>query len=239
MLPAVYIVRPGPNDELRYSLRSLEAFCPTERVVIVGEPPEWVRGVEVVQIRPHGTKGESTTRSIATALDVMAGEDFYLWHDDFYATAPVPEPGHYDKGRLRDVVATHPYQRGRHFTGALLTLAYLEGMGYEDPLSYEVHTPLLVKAPPMREALARTIRWRAVHESDLHKRTVYAHLLGAPSTTIRDVKYHTLARAWPDAHVPWLSSSDVSFAPDVLPKLRSLLPSASAYERPRKVARVD
>lgn len=160
MYDIVYPVRPGDiNEELRYSLRSLEAHYPEHgRVWIVGHCPDWLTGVEVIPGGNASTNPRSNVyQNILTACSHPdVAEDVLIFNDDFFLTAPVEEwvvgyrstlAEHLRLPRLR----MNPQSWWRD--SLITTQVCLQALGYADPLSYELHIPLPVHKTLMRETL--------------------------------------------------------------------------------------
>ena len=59
----VYTCRQGNNEELRYSLRSIEHNMPAGRVWVVGYRPDWYIG-DFVQVKDIGSKFENIRNCI-------------------------------------------------------------------------------------------------------------------------------------------------------------------------------
>ena len=88
MKDSVWFVRPGPNEELRYSLRSAHAHVGVENVWIVGDPPRWYTGPRIPGNR-HGTKQRNVydnVRILAEHPDLP--DEVAVWNDDMYALTP-------------------------------------------------------------------------------------------------------------------------------------------------------
>src|SRR5690606_11872914 len=139
----VYLVRPGDqNDELRYSLRSLEANLPPGDVVIVGYCPTWVTGVLHIRGNRFGThKQRNVYDNVLTAAHCDVLPDQVVWmNDDFITLAPaVPAMAH------RCTLAEHIdglTTRSWWWRSLKATDAWLRHQGHDDPLSFELHRPL-------------------------------------------------------------------------------------------------
>lgn len=225
----VWLVRPGENEELRYSLRST-ASLPGQRWII-GEPPPWVV-TNVLREPRAGSSGVTTHGHLLTAVNCEAISDpFVLMNDDFYRlddTAGVPD---WHRGTVRQLTASLLRRHGRARAGA-----YVAGMhhvaqrlrdseGFTDPLSFEYHAPLIVHKAEMRYALLKTVT---------HKRTYYGNLAardGLLSPTEHD-DVLVLGRAkMPDPRWGWCASTDASWRVSrVAELLQTLYPEPSRYE---------
>lgn len=210
-MDVVYVVRRGDmNDELRWSLRSVAAKVPHERVWIVGYAPEWVRGCEVIRTHQKSTKNRNSTANVKAACKTAAISDpFLLVNDDMFIMERQPEvfPALH-RGRVDDVVASF---KGRgvdspYLDGMVQTRDLLAGFGYSDLLSYELHVPIVVHKAAMLAALelGQSVPiW--------HKRTAYGALADFGGTQIEDVKVCSAHPEW-DESAPYLSTDDESFA---------------------------
>jgi hypothetical protein len=94
-MDVVYILGTGSvwdNNELRYSLRSLEAnLTDLRRVFIVGEQPTWLTGVYTFPMAdPTDEKWRNSYCKIRAAcgIDVL-DEEFLLFNDDFFLNKPI------------------------------------------------------------------------------------------------------------------------------------------------------
>lgn len=222
-MDVVYLCRPGENEELRYSLRSL-VNMPHDQVWIFGGMPDWVRGVRWYQLPQWGAKYETTFRNLAEAVEHPEVSDpFILMNDDFYIMRKGGTPPAMNRGTIRDVLAEHT-SRGIDSTytrGMIETLDRLEANGYPEPLSFELHVPLVIQKQHMRTALELLA---GLHRP--HPRTAYAAIAGLRGRHIRDVKVYGQGTI-PDGR--FLSSQDDTF-PIILPLLRETFPKPSRHE---------
>lgn len=146
----VYLVRPGEeNEELRYSLRSLEANYPESRVVFVGHKPKWVKGVDLIEGNLAGNPHANVYQNIQAAC--WAGpcdltDDIVIMNDDFYFTEPVSGIPTWYRETL-DEHLSNRYVRlhGGWWKESLeVTKICLQAIGVETPLSYELHIPVRI-----------------------------------------------------------------------------------------------
>lgn len=212
-MQVVYYVRPGENNpELRYSLRSL-ANLSHDRVWLVGYKPEWVTGVEHIPASPTGSPQRNAVDQLAMACDALTAERFVIFNDDFYVMDPVLAIPSYHAGPL--VSGPGPVR---------LALRRLREMGYDSPLAWTLHIPVVVWRRKLADILA-TLTGRQVPEW----RTMYGNLSGATGERAPDVKVRSRSDRIPSG--PFLSSSDATF-----PLLRRMLaarfPMPSPYEVP-------
>ena len=157
----VYAVKDsGPNEELRYSLRSVEKnWGPHGVVWIFGGCPENLRPDRHVPVAmlPELSKWENTHRLLRTICqNDEITEDFWYFNDDFFVMKPTSEdmPQQYNN-TLGDVVRTVEGYKGgvTEWTKRLRTLMDLadrEGFG---TINYEVHRPILINRRRMLEVM--------------------------------------------------------------------------------------
>lgn len=231
-MDAVYMVRPGPVEELRYSLRSLAAHVEHDRVWIFGSAPAWVAkgpgAVTVVAREKKSTKYATTTGHLrAMCKHPGVSDPFVLWMDDVYAVRPVgPMPalhlGDLDRRLARYVNLRSTWASGMRATARMLHDRYPD----RALLSYETHAPLIVHKAAMLEALTLA---DGLGVPAPHKRTIYGNVaqLGGIEM-IRDPKWVTQSADPPKG--AWLSSDDASFRTVTKPVLRWLFPDPGPYE---------
>lgn len=174
----VYPVRPGDNnDELRYSLRTLEQNYPQHGAVwIVGYKPNWVTNVKFIPGNGHtGPKHHwnwNVYRNILSAAehpDMPA--EFVIFNDDFFITQPVADiPVYYHGSLIKQCSGIRKNPKTWWHHSLLHTLDVLQADGYPNPISYEIHCPLPVNKYNMAGALRRFVdvgyyppQWRTVY----------------------------------------------------------------------------
>lgn len=204
-MDVVYLCRPGDNPELRLSLRSLQHHVAHDRVWIIGGWPDWVANVAVVGVHQTTDKHRNTTVAMRVACNHPDISDpFMVWNDDFYALEPT-HVAHWHRGPAVEVIDL--YQR-RHPTspytkGMRATIELLEASGYPDPLSYELHMPLIVHKAEMLAALDL-----GQHLPVAHKRTIYGNLARLGGEQRTDCKVYEPGHPLP---TPWASTEDRTF----------------------------
>jgi hypothetical protein len=230
----VYVVGPGePNDELRYSLRSLRNL-PHGQVWIVGHKPRWVRNVQHLPTRQARTKYENSTANLLTACthpDVSAR--FVYFNDDFFVWNPVAEVPVLHRGPVEPVRRSYERRYGRGPVGKSWrggmgqTAALLDSWGVDPVLSYELHIPMLLDKQRMVDAIRKASPAGIVA---LHKRTLYGNLYRIGGECADDCKVFSTAHRWTDDQ-PFLSTSDRVFrAGRVRQAIEARFPKPSPYE---------
>jgi hypothetical protein len=152
------------NNELRYSLRSLDAFCPARKqVYIAGEKPEWIdwNRQDVAHIplpETNANKVQRVGRKLIGALPYLREQDFVFMNDDFILTRLHDCPGGFYWGRRhRGTVLSHMNQVKAHYVTPRVSTAehgaqYFRSMkrsydrlteaGCREPLGFNIHEPI-------------------------------------------------------------------------------------------------
>ncbi len=227
----VYICRAGPNEELRYSLRSVAQNLEHDRVWVFGAAPDWLTGAQLVPVQQFpgegATKWENGMRlfrAIADHPDVSA--EFVLMNDDIFVMQPQElVTNHW--GPLDEVLARHVEMRSSYYAlGMSNTLSVLLEAGFARPLSYELHTPM-----PMTKAGLGQVQDLIAGERriPLHPRSLYGNLFSVGGDQVDDVKVYDRSSS---PRTALLSTTDKSFrAGAVGMRIRSAFPEPSVYER--------
>jgi len=209
-MDAVYVVkRDVHNDELRYSLRSLAAHVAHDNVWLAGFRPPWTVGVHHIDVAQDDTKYRNSTANLRAACEHPDVSDpFLLMNDDFFVMHPVAGPPMLHRGPVSVVVDYYRRRYGpsrQYLRGMVATSDLLHRLGIPDPLSYELHLPIVIHKAPMLAALTL-----GADIPVLHKRTLYGNLSGAGGDFSHDVKVRTVHDQW-DPSWPFLSTSRPTF----------------------------
>jgi hypothetical protein len=228
-MDAVYLSKDGENPELRYSLRTLERNVPHDTVWVFGGAPTWLNPDTAIHIvsPQQPTPYSSTRKHLKAALDNPDVSDpFMLWNDDFYAMQPVVSVPPMHRGRMSAALggtrSMTPWFKGLQGTMQFLN----HRLDIPEPLSYDLHVPIVVKKDEMREALNLS---KSVKADAVHLRSIYGNLARLGGSAVKDPKM--VRRNDPFPRGPWLSSSPDTFRSTVEPVLRYLFPDSSIYER--------
>ena len=138
----VYLLRNGvDSEELRYSLRSVQANFPYNKVWFVGGCPKDITPDVYIPMKQQGnTKWARSTSSLKAVCEVESlTEDFWLFNDDFFVLEPVNGLPYMYKGLLADRQPINStYMRMLKVTEDQLTKAGLP------TLDYAIHVPMLI-----------------------------------------------------------------------------------------------
>jgi hypothetical protein len=223
----VYTCRSGDNEELRYSIRSLVKNLPEVNVWIVGDAPSWYTG-SIVRVDRLNQK----YKTVRNNLDVLSktdeiNEQFVLMNDDFFVTRPMDSIEVWHGGSLLE-----RYNRRLDLEGYSTYAKYLidtyntiSHFGIEDPLYYELHTPLPMTKLSLSHAVTKPGLWRSI--------TANANAIGGKQ--MEDVKVYAAGTMMSRAHreqdtSTYLSTDDGSFEKLYKERLRDEFPEPSLYE---------
>ncbi len=231
MRPDIVIpVRPGENNQsLRYTLRSIAAHVPHRRVWIAGHKPAWVRGVGHIPNRQTATKYQNSRSNWKAAVDHPdVTDDFLIFNDDFFVMRPFPPvPPVLHRGPLA-AVEEHFRTRvrpGRYMLGMRQTAELLADLGIDDPLCYEMHTPMLLNRQRYLEVweLGNRIKYP-------HSRTLYGNYWKLGGKKAVDPKIMSFGPRFPHSSL-FLSTMNETFTRgQVGSYIRSMFPQRCRYE---------
>ena len=147
----LYVVRPGDNnEELRYSLRSVAKNLPHRKVWIAGYKPKWVTGVEYVprdQPVSLGRRNAHENWRAGLSAEGMV-ESVVMMNDDFFVMRPVDRVLETYWKPMSEVKARSAWSKALIRMGEALVAE-----GYENPLCYDAHVPMLVDRARMLDTL--------------------------------------------------------------------------------------
>jgi hypothetical protein len=224
----VYICRHKANEELRYSLRSL-VNLDYDSVWVVGGKPSWYVG-NYIPVGYTGSKYKHARSNLATIINSdQISSDFILMNDDFYIVKPIKKLEVYNEGLLKDKVDKYlSFAPNSIYTKMLVnTLDYLVEAGIENPISYDLHTPMQMNKEKLAEAMQSKKLWRST----------YGNLNNIGGKTIEDVKVYsptsieTIRFDYLNSDLPFLSTDDKSFNSVKNNLLDKLFPTKSQYEK--------
>lgn len=226
------------NEELRYVLRSIAANLPHRKIFLAGFTPDWVKGVESINVEiPQGLKySKSLANTKAACADPRVSDDFILFNDDFFVMQPVEsiEPVH--RGSLRKFHAlfaskNHRYRNYRDGIGRMRDiLEYHFGIAPEAQLCYELHVPMIFNKAKRLECYEIQDRFPA-GDLALHTNTLYGNINHVGGNFAPDVKYFD-SESEPDPDLVFISSDDESFKHGLVGEfVREAFPKPCKYER--------
>lgn len=221
MLEYVYPVRPGRNEELRYSLRSLKN-APAGRVWVAGSKPPWVTNVEFIPGNAHNDGQKNMLYNILAVLrHPDCGENVIIMNDDFYILKQVSAiPIQFRKTLRQHIDGLRRVSWWSHSLRA--THSVLLNEGHELPISWELHQPF----PADRDKMITAVQDCLLHSPTLQFRSIYGNRYLKPIMSNTDGKFSSKNQDWDRTFV---SSHDFMF-PLMKSKLEKLFPEKSIYE---------
>jgi hypothetical protein len=182
-----------------------------------------VRHIPVAQ--PASRFVNSTTNLLAACEHPDVSGEFAYFNDDFFVLADLPDgiPALH-RGPVVEVLAATGSSAYRQ--GAVATARLLRFLGVREPLSYELHIPMVIRKAGMISAIVAGRHLRV-----LHKRTLYGNLARVGGDRAPDCKITSLCGAIPDGAV-FVSTSDHSFAEGLAgAQIRARFPGPCRYEK--------
>lgn len=228
LLDVVLPVRPGDqNEELRFTLRALEANYPHAGVWIVGYKPSWVTNVEFLPGNNAPHKRANLWHNLLTACEHPGLSDtVVITNDDIYITQPVQRIPVLYRGFLAEHLAMRRVRLGAPWWRESLTTTQimLQTLGFEHPRSYELHTPFVCEKQVMAETLRRFAG--ITPHNPPQWRTLYGNIHQIGGTQSVDGKAY---RAGP-IQEPFHSTEDAGFR-HFAKQFQQLFPEPSRYEK--------
>lgn len=225
----VYICRKGDNEELRYSLRSVEKNSPNHKVWVVGYKPDWYTG-PFISVPDTSTKFNNIRIAMfEVAEHPEVSEDFVLMNDDFFLIKPIREFKVYNGGLLSEKINRYRQINPTSTYLVLLkkTFRQLKSMGIKNPLDYDIHVPMIFNKTKLLDLAYLTFQ----------PMSLYGNIYQIASETITDVKRYASGSdmaqlSYNKNEYPFISTEDKSFNIVKEEILGDMFPEPSRYEVP-------
>jgi len=218
------------NDELRYSLRSIEKNLPHGKVFFYGGRPIGLKPDEhiLVNQKPNNKWGNVSDMLYEACKNEEISENFWLMNDDFFVLYE-PQADIYSDSTIQDLIGKTisknrlPSKYAKHLEK---TIAALEEKGYPT-MNFEVHCPMLINRKAMLEVyetFPEVAGHRSLYGNMMIKRT------GVAYATTTDNKIVDLESGIGDGW--FVSTDDRSFSDgNVGKEIRVLFEDKCRYER--------
>jgi hypothetical protein len=207
----VYICKEGINEELKYSIRSVIESFPDSNIWVVGGKPDWYVGnyINVEQKESKYRNAVENLKTISTSDQIS--ESFVLMNDDFYIIKKIDKIENFHGGYLLNKINLYQKLNGNSQYTRKLSGTYkkLKALGFENPLDYELHVPMIMEKEKLKIILELIDQflWRSI----------YGNKFEVGGTEMQDVKVYTsgplVLKSYNlniDSHT-YLSSADSSF----------------------------
>lgn len=216
--------RPTYEFALRYSLRSVAAYVPHDRVVVAGDRPRHTSSAATwVRVERQADRFRSSTANIAAAIDRAGIEgEFIVMNDDMFVLRPWRFRREH-RCTIEEYLASG-VPRGSYLQAVKRTRAVLAAHGVAEPLFFGLHTPTVYDAQMLREMI------REFEGESLLLRTVYGNLVPGPSAQRADVKAHAWDGA-PPADDVFSTSDKCERQRGFRAWIRARFPHRSVYEK--------
>lgn len=227
-MDVVYTLGPNSkNEELRYSLRSIVKNMPHRQVWLVGYPPPWLANCKVLAESSGATKEARIYNSVlAAARHPELSDQFILFNDDFYVTAPITRlPSRYLKSLRAHTEEPNIKDGSGGWRDSLIaTAALLDSLGIKTPVSYELHIPMVFDKKILAEVMEPYV-------SDLppQLRSLYGNLARIGGERYRDVKAVKTGMNY-TIPTPFFSTHPPTFL-EYQPRLQAMFPDPTPHEQ--------
>ena len=205
----VYSCRSGKNEELRYSIRSVEKnFDFAKNIWVVGGKPDWYSG-NFIEVPQRHNPFQNVRVNLKTVIDDPdISEDFVFMNDDFFVVKKINSVPTYYNGLLSERSRRHLEAAGPNYYSSFLMRSdqALRRYGIKQPLNYELHTPIVFNKTMLSETIDRPFSIRSL----------YGNIHNIGGEEIRDVKIYDSPRFIEDSSsiengTPFVSTDDQSF----------------------------
>lgn len=230
-LDIVYVIKDAAfNEELRYSLRSVEKNFPHNKVFFYGGKPMYFHPDKLVPVLQKGkTKWDRVRAMLKTiAEDDRITENFVLFNDDFFVMRPVEKLSTYRYGTLEQLCKRIEKKNGGRPTKYTLnlanTIATLKKHNLPT-LNFELHVPMVFKRGDLRELIDLFPDTRGT-------RSLYGNMYLNEEDTepMKDTKIFKTNELPPEDAL-FVSTEDSSFSRGEIGKLiKSAFPDKSRWE---------
>lgn len=220
----VYICRSGENEELRYSIRSVLASFPDAKIWVVGGKPDWYIGnhVQVTQFEDEHKQENARWNMRYIAWTDAISERFVLMNDDFFIMKKIDFIDNYTNGYLVDLIREKVRNGASMGYVNLLnkTLNELVKNGFENPLNFELHLPMIMERSKLAEVIDEYTLWRSG----------YGNHFDVLAFDTDDVKIRP-SKERIDGE---FASTEDEWFHELLPRLQELYPNPSPLELDKK-----
>lgn len=221
MYDVCYIVKDTPaNEELRYSLRSLQNLPNVRNVWIYGGKPDFlVDKYHKMSISQDGSKWENTNKIFWTIVnDEDITEDFYLMMDDVFIMKPIQKFVNYSHALLNTTRQSEYYIERRNVYNWLKK--------HNKPTrNFDLHRPFLYNREKVKALYP-------LYPNQTCFRSLYGNWYGIETETHKDCKVFSLRKYTSPSDDYCLSTTDESFVRgDVGKTVRACFTKPSIYEK--------
>jgi len=191
----VYAYKKTDTNELRYSIRSAVKHLKFDKIIILGEKPEWLDALEIYVPDTAATKAENVINKLRATDDNRVSEDFIYMNDDFFLLQDYLEIPYYYNYTIKDWVEKYPREKGLHYEH--LIKLYKE---FPQGKYFEIHFPIVYN----KKKLKAVIEKYGLSDT-LMTRSYYCNEYKVKAVQTKDYKdTHNL-------NSPFISTSNIGF----------------------------
>jgi hypothetical protein len=225
----VYLCRPGKNEELRYSLRSVTKFYPEATVWVVGGKPDWYTG-NFIEIPQNLDRFKNIKNSLASIIDNKNIPDkVIIMNDDFFFVRHVENIRFYVSGTLKDRIDFNRENGvASSYIRQLRDLQKHCKKFRNPPLDFDIHVPMPINKKNLSEVVGESVMWRSNYGNRFVK--------DSEIEIMNDVKVYSESQYafksydYTKLKEPFLSTHDTSFQKVYANLLKDMFPNPSKYE---------
>lgn len=214
----VWVYKNSGSDELEYSVKSTKHIKHRKKF-IVGDKPSFEG--DYLHVKPHIVRWSmlSTHHDVINKLDYVLSQDltenFIFFNDDMFVMEKSKVPVAH-RGKLDDHIAGRKLNDS--YTKSLKkTSEYLKSIGIPEPLSYELHIPIVYNKKKLKE-MYTTIIPLITHAGPMLTRSLYGNIYNIGGTYMADVKNVENYREY-----TFLSTNEKTFKTEIGEYIRSKL----------------
>lgn len=207
----VYICKPGDNEELRYSIRSVLYSFPDANIWLVGGKPKWYSGNYISVEQNHHKYANAINNLHAICDSNEISEEFVLMNDDFFIIKKINRIDYFYNGLLSNKISNYTKITGSsmYIKKLILTRTRLIEYGIENPLDYELHIPMVMEKEKLKHIILKypSCLWRSM----------YGNIYSVGGNEMEDVKIYTNKKHSARSneiteHSTFLSTEDQAFS---------------------------
>jgi hypothetical protein len=225
----VYICKPGDNEELRYSIRSVLYSFPDAKIWVVGGKPSWYSGNYIPVDQNHHKYANAISNLKAICDSSEISEEFVLMNDDFFIIKNIDRIDHFYNGLLSTKIDRYTKITGSsmYIKKLILTRTKLIQYGIDNPLDYELHIPMVMEKEKLKHIVLKypSCLWRSM----------YGNIYAVGGSQMEDVKIyinkkHSARSNEITEHSVFLSTEDQAFDLAFDKVLNSMFSNPTTYE---------
>lgn len=231
----VYTCRFGDNEELRYSLRSIQTFYPEADVWVVGGKPDWYCG-NYIEVKQTINEFETVKKNLSAIIDnKLIPDEVIVMNDDFFFVRRIDSIPFYISGAMKDRII---FNKTNGFN-TIFVKKLADSYRYckrlrSQPLDFELHVPMPVNKQKLSLILNDNVMWRSNYGNRF--------VADAETEVIEDVKVYPKGKAdfktydYLSFKYPFFSTQDDSFKEVYDNFLKNMFSVPSKFESNKNVS---